>query len=135
MATRMQLSGAFSTLIFRTKSVEYFQTIFHFYTPLKKSENWRFFYVFRGYGSGILVENGLSSFACGCYWWSIYFEIFVVWQSIELTTGLLGFPSLWTLRNVLNCIFFFFASELNKSFAIFSWKRYDALNSSIILLP
>ena len=37
----------------------HFQPIFHFYTPLKTPENPRFFYVFRGYKSGSLVENGL----------------------------------------------------------------------------
>ena len=33
--------------------------MFHFYTPEKTSENRRFFDVFRGYRSGILVKNGL----------------------------------------------------------------------------
>ena len=36
----------------------------------------------------------LSSFTCGCDWLSMCFEIFVIWQSIEQTTGLPGFPSL-----------------------------------------
>ena len=33
-----------------------------------------------------------DSFTCSCNTWSIYFDIFVVWQSTGLTTGLPGFP-------------------------------------------
>ena len=36
-----------------------FQPMFHFYTPLKTSENLGFSDVFRGYKSQTLVENGL----------------------------------------------------------------------------
>ena len=42
----------------------HFQTMFHFYTPLKTSENLRFSYVFRGYRSGTLVESGLKTLSC-----------------------------------------------------------------------
>ena len=34
------------------------------------------------------LTYNFSSFTCGCNWLSMHFEIFVVWQSIELTTGL-----------------------------------------------
>ena len=41
-------------------SINPFQPMFHFYTPLKTSENRRFSDVFREYRSGILVENVLN---------------------------------------------------------------------------
>ena len=40
----------------------YFRLMFHFFNPLKTSESQRFSDVFRGYGSGTLVENGLNSY-------------------------------------------------------------------------
>ena len=39
-----------------------------------------------------LLTYDLSSFTCGCNTWSIYFNIFVVWQTTEVVTGLPGFP-------------------------------------------
>ena len=44
----------------KTTSLTYFQPMFHFYTPLKTSENRRFSVVFRGYRNETLVENGLK---------------------------------------------------------------------------
>ena len=38
-----------------------------------------------------LLTYDLRTFLCSCTTWSIYFDIFAVWQSTELTTGLPGF--------------------------------------------
>ena len=80
MVTRMLLSVIFSMLL-----------ILH----MKSVESWTY---------------DLSSFTCGCNWLSIYFEIFVVWQSIQLPTVLPGFPLPQILGTILNCSVF--ASEL-----------------------
>ena len=64
MVTRMLLSGIFSMLLILC---------------VKSVESLTYYF---------------SSFTCGCNWLSVHFEIFVVWQSIELTTGLPVFPSL-----------------------------------------
>ena len=77
------------------------------------------------------LTNDLSSFTCGCNWLSMYFKIFVVWQSIELTIDLPGFLSLWTLGNILNCSVFAF--DLNESFATFSFKRCNDFSLLIVL--
>ena len=37
------------------------------------------------------------------FFWPIYFNIFVMWQSAEQTTYLPGFPFLWILGNIVNC--------------------------------
>ena len=41
-------------------SINLFSTNVPLLYPLKASENWRFFDVFRGYRSGKFVENGLT---------------------------------------------------------------------------
>ena len=42
-------------------TLTHFQPTFHFYTPWKTSENWRFSDVFKGYRSGTLVKNRLTN--------------------------------------------------------------------------
>ena len=42
----------------------YFKPMFHFYTPLKISENLWFADVFRGYRNGTMVCNGLINGLC-----------------------------------------------------------------------
>ena len=79
-----------------------------------------------------ILTYDLSSFTCGCNRWSTYFDIFVVWQSTEVTTGLLRFSFLWIFGNILNCDIF--ASELFRLFAVFSSMRFNAFNSSIFVL-
>ena len=76
------------------------------------------------------LTNDLSSFTCGCNMWSIYFDILIVWQSIELITALTGFPFLRIFRNILNCGAF--ASEL--VLAVFSSKKSNVFNSLILVL-
>ena len=74
----------------------------------------------------------LSSFTYGCNTWSIYFDNFLVWQSTKLTTSLPGFPFLWIFGNILNCGIF--ASELFRLLVVFSSKRPNVSNSSILIL-
>ena len=46
---------------FNNDFLTHFQLMFHFYTPLKASENLMFSNVFRVYRGGTVVQNGLSS--------------------------------------------------------------------------
>ena len=78
-----------------------------------------------------LLTYDLRTFLCSCTTWSIYFDIFAVWQSTELTTGLPGFRYLWIFGSILNFVFGF---EPFRSLAVFLSKRHNAFSSLLQVL-